>query len=142
MKVIIGADHAGFKLKEKLKKFLEKKNILVEDVGTFSEDSVDYTGYAFNVARKISKDKTLKGILICGTGTGMVMAANRVKGVRASLIYDKYSAVMAREHNDANIICLRGRKASSRKQIKLTWLWLNTKFSGEVRHKRRIVKLK
>ncbi len=142
MKVIIGSDHAGFKLKEKLKNFLLNKDVEVDDVGCYSEDPVDYPDYAFKVAKKIAKNKNLKGVLICGTGTGMVMAANRIKGARASLIYDKYTAIMARRDNNANIVCLRGRKFNHRKQIKLVWLWLNTEFSGESRHRKRLSKLK
>lgn len=142
MKIVIGSDHAGFKLKEKLKKFLLNKKIEVDDIGCYSEDLVDYPDYAFNVAKKVAKNKNLKGILICGTGTGMVMAANRIKGTRASLIYDKYTSIMARRDNNANIACLRGRRFSHRKQIKLIWLWLNTEFSGEPRYKKRIAKLK
>ena len=133
----MGSDHAGFKLKEKLKKFLEKKGVKVEDIGTYTNDPVDYPIYAEKVT-KLVKKKKLKGILICGTGTGMCMAANRVKGIRATTVYDNYSCVMSRKHNDANVICLRSRRFSSRFEKGLVWKWLNTEFSKIDRHKRRI----
>lgn len=141
MKIILGSDHAGFKLKEFIKKYLESKGIAYEDLGTYSNKKrVDYPDYAVKVSKKVIKDKT-KGILICGTGTGMVMAANKVKGARAALAYDKYSAIMARHDNDANILCLRGRKINLNKELKIVKIWLNAKFSRLARHKKRINKL-
>ena len=100
MSVIIGSDHAGYKLKEYLKKELSG----LEDIGTYSDDRVDYPDIARNAAKKIQRNKNTKAILICGTGTGMCIAANRFRGVRAVLVYDTYSAVMSRNDNDANII--------------------------------------
>ena len=139
--VYLGADHAGFKLKEKIKKYFDKMGITYWDLGGKGEEGDDYPDYAFKVAEKVVKDKNSKGILICGTGTGMVIAANKIKGVRAAAAYDEYSARMAREHNDANILCLRGRHFSNEKNLKLVKIWLNAKFSGAKRHIRRIRKI-
>ena len=140
-KVILGADHAGFKLKEKLKKYFKKENILYEDLGASSEKYVDYPDYAFKVAQKVSKNKDVKGILICGTGTGMVIAANKVKGVRAVAAYDAYSAKMSRLDNNANILGLRGRNFPYKKIENIVSIWLKTPFSKEKRHKKRISKI-
>ena len=138
----LGADHGGYKLKEFLKKHFDKKKVKYKDLGTYSEESVDYPDYAQKVGKKVAKDKNSKGILFCGTGIGMCIAANKVKGIRAAVVYDKYSAEMSREHNDANVLCLRGRKVNFKTQAKLTDLWLKTKFSNEPRHIRRVKKLK
>ncbi len=139
--ILIGSDHAGFKLKEKIKNYLQKNKIKFVDFGTFDEKPCDYPDISIKVASEVSKSKNRKGILICGTGTGMVIAANKVRGVRAAMCYDVYSAKMAREHNDANILCLRGRKFSYNKTINVLKIWINTKFSGKSRHKRRINKI-
>lgn len=141
MKVIIGSDHGGLILKEKIKKFLIKKKINVEDIGTNSTKSVDYPDYAKKVARKVQKNKNYRGILVCGTGTGMCMAANRFKGIRAAIAYDVYSAKMSRKDNNANVLCLRSRKFNHSKSKKLVNIWLKEKFSGLKRHKRRIRKI-
>jgi len=141
MRVFIASDHAGFKLKEKIKNQLKKERISFKDLGTDNEDRVDYPDFAFAVADAVSKDKNSKGILICGTGTGMVIASNKVKGVRAAVIYDDYSAQMARAHNNTNIACLRGRKFSTKKALKLIKIWLKTEFSKEPRHQIRIKKI-
>ena len=141
MKIFIGADHAGFELKAEIIKYLKKAKISFRDFGAFDGERTDYPEFAFSVADAVSKDKNSRGILICGTGTGMVIAANKVKGIRAALIYDDYSAQMAREHNDANIACLRGRKFSKKKALRILKIWLNAKFSGEARHERRISKI-
>ncbi len=139
-KLFLGSDHAGYKLKEEIKTFLDKKKIPYEDLGTNSPQKCDYPLYAKKVANKVIKDKTKKskGILICGTGTGMCMAANKIKGVRAANIYDSYTAQMSRKHNNANIACLRARKFSPAKTLKLIQLWLKTPFSQKSRHKKRI----
>lgn len=141
-KLIIGADHAGFALKEKIKKHLSKKKIDFVDAGTYSEGPVDYPDIAKKVALAVRKDKNSKGILICGTGEGMAVAANKIKGILADLVYDSYVARMSREHGNANIICLRGRKFSHKKSIRLLDIWLSTKFSGAKRHARRLNKIK
>ncbi|MBW2968901.1 ribose 5-phosphate isomerase B [Candidatus Woesearchaeota archaeon] len=141
MKIILGADHAGYKLKEIIKKFLIKKKIEFEDTGTNSTEPVDYPDYAKKVARKIQKNKNNRGILVCGSGTGMCIAANRFKKIRAVSAYDEYSAKMSRKDNDSNILCLRGRKFNPKKAKKLVNIWLKEKFSNKKRHKRRIRKL-
>ena len=141
VKIIIGSDHAGFNLKEKLKKYFDKKKIKYEDKGTYSLERVDYPDYAKKVARRIVKDKNARGILICGTGTGMVIAANKIKGVRAVVAYDNYSAKMSKKDNDANILTLRGRYFPYKKTQQIVNTWLNSKFSGKSRHKKRIKKI-
>lgn len=141
-KLYLGADHAGFAVKEKLKKYFKEKKISFEDLGTYSLDSVDYPDYAIAVAKKISKDKNTKGILICGTGTGMAIAANKVKGIRAVAAYDNYSAKMSRNDNDANVLALRGRFFPFDKIERIVSIWLKTPFSQKPRHKRRINKIK
>ncbi len=142
--IVIGSDHAGFATKEKVIKALVSKKYTILDVGTFDDTKkVDYSDYALEVARAIARDKkgNTKGILICGTGTGMCIAANKINGIRAALAYDTYSAQMAREHNDANIICMRGRKFPVATAIKLSFLFLQTPFGGGERHIRRIKKV-
>ncbi len=141
MRVIIASDHAGLRLKEKVKKYLERKKIEYEDLGTESFTSVDYPDYALKVAEKVVKNKNTRGILVCGTGTGMTIAANKVKGIRAVAAYDAYSAKMSRMDNDTNVLGLRGRFFPLEKIKKIITVWLDTPFSGEKRHKRRIKKI-
>lgn len=141
MKVIIGSDHAGFKLKEKIKKYLKMKKIEYLDLGTDSLESVDYPDYALRVAKQVAGNKDRRGILVCGTGTGMTIVANKVKGIRAVAAYDVYSAKMSRIDNDTNILGLRGRYFPYEKVKKIINVWLNTPFSGEQRHKRRLKKI-
>ncbi len=140
--VYLGADHAGFKLKEKLKKYFDKNSIGYEDMGGNGDGRDDYPDYAFLVGKKVAKENNALGILICGTGTGMVVAANKVKGVRAAVGYDYYSVIMGRKHNNINVLCLRGRKFSDEKNLKLVKLWLKEGFSGKKRHKRRLRKIR
>ena len=141
MRVIIASDHAGLRLKEKVKKYLARKKIEYEDLGTESLTSVDYPDYALKVAEKVAKNKNTRGILVCGTGTGMTIAANKVKGIRAVAAYDAYSAKMSRIDNDTNVLGLRGRFFPFEKIKKIITVWLDTPFSGEKRHKRRIKKI-
>lgn len=141
MEVLIASDHAGFRVKEKIKKYLEGKKITYQDLGTDSCESVDYPDYALKVAERVSKNRNQRGILVCGTGTGMTIAANKVKGVRAVAAYDAYSAKMSRADNDANVLGLRGRFFPWEKVKKIINVWLSTPFSGETRHKRRIKKI-
>lgn len=140
MKIYLGADHAGYKLKEKIKKYLEINGADYEDLGTDSEKRVDYPDYAKAVARKVVRNKG-RGILICGTGTGMAIAANRVKGARAVAAYDLYSAKMSRFDNDSNILALRGRNFLFKDIVKIMKVWFKTDFSKMARHKRRLLKL-
>jgi len=128
-------------MKEKVKEYLRRKKIEYEDLGTESLKSVDYPDYAIKVAEKVTKNKNTRGILICGTGTGMAIAANKVKGIRAVAAYDAYSAKMSRIDNDTNVLGLRGRFFPFEKIKKIITVWLNTPFSGEKRHKKRIKKI-
>jgi len=141
MRVIIASDHAGLRLKEKVKRYLKRKKIEYEDLGTESFASVDYPDYALKVAEKVVKNKNTRGILVCGTGTGMTIAANKVKGIRAVAAYDAYSAKMSRIDNDTNVLGLRGRFFPFERIRKIITVWLDTPFSGEKRHKRRIKKI-
>ena len=141
MRVILASDHAGLRLKEKIKKYLARKKIEYEDLGTNSFKSVDYPDYALKVAEKVARNNNTRGILVCGTGTGMTIAANKVKGIRAVAAYDAYSAKMSRIDNDTNVLGLRGRFFPLEKIKKIITVWLDTPFSGEKRHKRRIKKI-
>ena len=141
MKIIIGSDHAGYKLKEDIKEYARKLGHEVIDYGTNSEEPIDYPDISEEVAKEVAKNN-LKGILVCGSGTGVSIAANKIKGARASLCYDEFTARIAREHNDANILCLSGRNMSPMQAKKVTKTWLETEFSNEERHKRRVDKIK
>ena len=141
MKFYIGSDHAGFKTKESLQKFLEKKGIQTLDLGTHDEESVDYPDYAEKVAKKVAKDKGSFGLLICGTGIGMSIAANKVKGIRAANPFDTKTATLARAHNNANIICLSGREYKAEFAKKILNAFLNAKPSKLARHKNRVKKI-
>lgn len=139
--IYIGADHAGFKLKEKIKDYLEKLDYSVRDEGNLVYDKLDdFPDYAFKVAKRVVKEK-VKGILICGTGQGVCVAANKVKGVRAYYAFNKNTAAHASKHGNANILCLGGfLKEKKAKEIIKTWL--GTKFSKMPKYTRRIKKLK
>ena len=141
MKLIIGSDHAGYKLKEELKKYLEALGHTVEDYGTNSEQSVDYPKFGYAVASAAAKSKS-KGILICGSGIGMSMIANKVKGIRAAVCHNEYTARAAREHNDANILCLGARILKNEEAKKITKVFLETEFSKEKRHRKRVDEIK
>ncbi len=142
--VAIGSDHGGIATKRVIINALARAGYLIVDVGGFdATKSDDYPEYAHAVASAVASDRTgkTKGVLICGTGTGMAIAANRHKGIRAALAYDTYSAVMARHDNDANVITLRGRRFPAREAARLALLFLRTPFSGIARHQRRIMKI-
>ena len=138
--VVIASDHAGYSLKEYVKYFLSKKNIQIRDIGTKSNESVDYPDYAHKLSKLIKKNKKMFGILICGSGQGMIMAANKHKNIRAALCYDAKSAKLSRLHNDANIITLGSRLISKKEALKFLNIFLKTKFEGG-RHKKRIKKI-
>ncbi len=140
MKIAIGADHAGFKLKEEIKKFLTVQGIEPLDLGTYSENSVNYAEYAEKVALAVAKKETDRGILICGTGIGMSIAANKVAGIRAALVHSIYTAKMASQHNKANIICFGGRVESPEDAKGFIEIWLETPYEGE-RHQERLSKI-
>ncbi len=137
--IVIGSDHAGYALKELVKDYLTALNLEVEDCGTFSEESVDYTDFGIAVAGKVSSGDFKRGILICGTGLGMSMVANRFKYVRAALCNDIFSAMMSRQHNDSNILVLGGRVIGVELAKEIVQVWLKTPFEGG-RHKSRIDK--
>jgi ribose 5-phosphate isomerase B len=147
MKIYIGTDHAGFELKEELKIFLESLGCEVEDKGAYEfNEADDYPDFIFPVvkavAEDIGSDLDSRGIVIGGSGQGEAIVANKVKGIRAAVVYDEYSAKMSRKHNDANIISLGTRTLAISKANELVKLWLETPFSNEERHKRRIEKIK
>lgn len=137
--VIIGCDHAAVGLKEIVKHYLEGRGIQVTDVGTFGEASVDYPDFGKAVAEAVSDGSFARGVLICGTGIGMSMVANRFPGVRAALCNDLFSAGMARRHNDANVLVLGGRVVGDVLAIEIVRVWLETPFEGG-RHRTRLEK--
>jgi len=141
MKIYIGSDHAGFSAKEEIKSILEKISISYVDIGPSSDKRVDYPDFAKKVCDKVLKDKESFGILICGSGTGMQIAANKIKGIRAAFCYDEYSAKMTKNDNNANVLTLRSREFDHKKYKKIIQTFLETKFSGEERHKKRIEKI-
>jgi ribose 5-phosphate isomerase B len=138
MKFVIGSDHAGFELKELCKKHLEQRQDLpTQDVGVFSRDSADYPLVAHEVARSVSSGDFTGGVLICGTGLGMSMVANRYKNVRAALCHNLYTTRMSRQHNDANILVMGGRVIGEGLALEMLDLFLDTPFEGG-RHQRRL----
>ena len=139
-KISLASDHAGFVLKEIIKKKLIKNNIKVFDLGPSNKDSVDYPDYAKKVARNISSKKTNMGILVCGSGTGMAMSANKFRKIRAAVCYNSASTRLSRTHNNVNILALVSRLTKKREAIKLVNIFLSTKFEGG-RHLRRIKKI-
>ena len=142
MKIALGSDHGGYQLKENIKKYLKEQNIEYVDFGCQSEKSVDYPDVGFKVAIEVKKGKYNKGILICGTGIGMSVVANKVRGIRASLCHDTFSARNAREHNDANILTLGARVLGVGLAKEVVRVWLNTEFSQEERHITRLNKIR
>lgn len=138
-RVAIGSDHAGYRLKEFLKRSLPEWEFC--DVGTDSPEPCDYPDFAAQVARLVASGECDCGIIICGTGVGSSIAANKVPGVRAALCHDVYSAEMSRLHNDANVLALGGRVVGEGLALRIVRAWLETPFSGEERHRRRLAKL-
>ena len=134
--IALGADHAGFHLKEALKGWLIDHGYQIVDYGTHSTEPVDYPDYAAQVAEAVADQKVDRGVLVCGTGIGMTIAANKVPGVRAALCSDLYTARMSREHNDANVLALGGRLMGSEMALDILRMWLETDFAGD-RHRRR-----
>ena len=139
-KVCIASDHAGFKLKETIKDSLIAKNISIFDLGPMNENSVDYPDFAKKVSNRVKLNKSDVGILVCGSGTGMAITANKIKGIRAAVCYNKKSTILSRLHNDANIISIGSRLTKKKIALKLVSLFLNTKFEGG-RHLRRVKKI-
>jgi len=140
MKIAIGCDHGGIVLKPAIKKVLENNGIDIVDMGCEDIKSVDYPDYALKVAEAVSKGEVDRGIILCGTGIGISIAANKVKGVRAAVCHDLFTAQMCAQHNDANIIAMGGRVVSEELAEEMTKVWLNTPFEGG-RHTGRVGKI-
>jgi ribose 5-phosphate isomerase B len=138
--IVIGSDHAAYQLKEKIKAYLIEKGIDVNDVGTYSEDSVDYVDFGIKVSTMVSTGKYEQGILLCGTGLGMSMVANKFPHVRAGLCNDLFSAIMSRRHNDSNILVMGGRVIGEELAREIVRVWLETPFEGG-RHQLRIMQM-
>jgi len=138
--VILGSDHAGFELKEKVKETLERLGVPFEDVGTHSAESVDYPDFAHRVAEAVGDGRYERGILVCGTGIGVSIAANRHAGVRAAVACGEETARLSREHNDANVLALGGRTIAPALADRIVEVWLKTPFAGG-RHARRVAKI-
>ncbi|MBD3224511.1 MAG: ribose 5-phosphate isomerase B [Caldithrix sp.] len=137
MTLALGSDHAGYLLKEKIKEHLNNKKISYKDYGTFKMDSCDYPEFGYKVSQAVVNNETDLGILICGTGIGMCITANKIKGIRAAQAWDEQTAQLSRLHNNANILCLGGRILEEDQALKIVDVWLNTSFEGG-RHESRI----
>ncbi len=136
----IASDHGGFELKEFLKDYLLKQKLKIKDFGCFSSESVDYPDFAKKLCKELLSGSINRGILICGTGIGMSITANRFKGIRATLCNDIFSAKMSRRHNNSNVLCLGGRIIGTELAKEIVNVWLNEKFEGD-RHIRRLKKI-
>lgn len=139
-KIALGADHAGFELKEQIAKYLKEKGYEVKDFGAYSTDSIDYPDPAYSTAKSVSEHSSDEGILICGTGIGMSMVANKLPGIRAALCNSVETAQLSKKHNNANLLCLGGRVEHTDSVEKIVDEWLNAKFE-EGRHERRVDKI-
>lgn len=139
--IALACDHGGYNLKEAIKKHLETQGVEVKDFGTYSEESVDYPIYAEKAARAVANKDCTLGIICCGTGIGVSMVANKVKGIRAAVVTNKFCAEMTRRHNDANILCMGGRVIDESTALNLTDIFLNTPFEGG-RHINRVCMIK
>jgi ribose 5-phosphate isomerase B len=139
-KICIASDHAGYNLKEQIKNHLINKYISIFDLGPYQNKSVDYPEYAKKLAKRIKDKKSDIGILVCGSGTGMAISANKIKGIRAAVCYNQMSTRLSRQHNNANIIALGSRLTKKSLSLKLVEIFLKTKFEGG-RHLRRIKKI-
>ena len=139
-KVCIASDHAGFKLKEDIKDFLINKNISIIDLGPINNVSVDYPDYAKKVSNRVKSKNSDVGILVCGSGTGMAISANKIKKIRAAVCYNSRSTRLSRQHNNANIIAIGSRLTKRNTALKLVSIFLETKFEGG-RHQRRVKKI-
>ena len=137
MKIAIGCDHAGFEAKEELKKYLQDKGFIVDDKGCFSTDSVHYPVYGKAVAEAVQKGEAERGILICGTGIGMSLVANKFDGIRAALCHNDFTAEASREHNNANILVMGARVIDINQMKSIVDIWFNTDFAGG-RHQQRL----
>ena len=140
MRIALGADHAGYELKQKIRARLEQQGIVVADHGTIDNNSVDYPDYAAAVAHEVAGHRADLGILVCGSGIGMAIAANKVPGVRAANVSNEYEAQMSREHNDANVLAIGARILQDDQAFKIVDTWLKTQFAGG-RHQKRVDKI-
>ncbi len=140
MKIAIGSDHAGYEAKELIKSTLEQMSIPYDDFGTHNQESCDYPDYAHAVGNAVVKGQDSLGILCCGTGIGVCIAANKVKGVRAALVFTEEMARLSKQHNNANVLCLGGRTTDAKAIPGIVKAWLDTAFEGG-RHERRVDKL-
>jgi len=140
MKIALGADHAGYELKETIKQWLQQQGHTVADAGTTSAESVDYPDFALKVGEEVAEGLCERGILVCGSGIGMAMAANKVAGVRAANVCNAIEAQLSREHNDANVLALGARLIDPAAALDIVKTWLDTPFSGG-RHQRRVDKM-
>jgi ribose 5-phosphate isomerase B len=139
-KICIASDHAGYNLKESIKDFLINKYVSITDLGPFENKSVDYPDYAKKIANRVGSKKSDVGILVCGSGTGMAISANKVKNIRAAVCYNQKSTRLSRQHNNANIIALGARLTKKNLSLKLVEIFLKTKFEGG-RHLKRVKKI-
>ena len=139
-KICISSDHAGFKLKESIKDFLINRNISIIDLGPMNDNSVDYPNYAKKLSNRVKSKKSDIGILVCGSGTGMAISANKIKGIRAAVCHNLKSTRLSRQHNDANIIAIGSRLTKKNTALQLVSVFLGTKFEGG-RHLRRVKKI-
>jgi len=140
MKIALGADHAGYQLKDQIKQHLQQQGISVQDEGTSSPESVDYPDYARVVAHDVSEQRADLAILVCGSGIGMAITANKVDGIRAANVSTEYEAQMSREHNNANVLALGARIITADEAFRIVDKWLATQFAGG-RHERRVEKI-
>jgi ribose 5-phosphate isomerase B len=140
MKLAIASDHGGYRLKESVAKFLREKKVDCRDLGVGNEESVDYPDFASEVAARVSSGEVDGGILVCGTGIGMAITANKFKGVRAAVVTDPYTAKMSKEHNNANVIALGGRVLQEAVALEMVQAWLEAKYQGG-RHDQRLKKI-
>jgi ribose 5-phosphate isomerase B len=140
MKIALGADHAGYQLKDRIKQHLQLRGIDVRDEGTSSAESVDYPDYARAVAHDVSEQRADLGILVCGSGIGMAITANKIDGIRAANVSTEYEAQMSREHNNANVLALGARIITADDALRIVDKWLTTPFAGG-RHERRVEKI-
>ena len=139
-RIALGADHAGYHVKEAIRQFLENAGYPVDDLGTWSEESVDYPDYGKAVADRVAAHQDVFGIALCGTGMGMAIAANKVPGIRAAVAHNVDTARLAREHNDANVLAMGGRVVSGSQAVEMVQTFLSTNFAGG-RHARRVGKI-
>ena len=138
MRVSIGSDHGGYDLKEKIKEWLMANAYEVDDKGTYSKDSCDYPVFAKAVAKDVAEGKSERGIVVCTTGIGVSITANKVKGIRCALCHNEHTATMTRLHNDSNVLAIGAMEVDEAMALKMTEIFLTTEFSGEERHARRV----